>query len=68
MFGATPTDSLFMPDSSVVEIDSDNDGLVDDLERLYGSDPNNPDTDGDGFTDYEEVLNDYNPNGEGKLW
>lgn len=31
--------------------DSDGDGLPDYLERFIGSDPNNPDTDGDGFKD-----------------
>ncbi|MEN8282992.1 RHS repeat protein [Acinetobacter gerneri] len=31
--------------------DSDDDGLPDYIERLIGSDPNNPDTDGDGYKD-----------------
>jgi hypothetical protein len=34
-----------------VPLDSDNDGLPDDEERLKGTDPNNPDTDGDGLSD-----------------
>ncbi|MPS62315.1 MULTISPECIES: RHS repeat protein [Acinetobacter] len=32
-------------------LDSDDDGLPDYLERFIGSDPNNPDTDGDGYKD-----------------
>ena len=48
--------------------DSDNDGLIDELEKIYGTDPNNPDTDGDGFKDGEEVEKGYNPTGPGKLF
>ncbi len=49
------------------KIDSDNDGLTDDEERIYGTDINNPDTDGDGYLDGQEVKNGYNPLGPGKL-
>lgn len=35
--------------------DSDRDGLYDDEEEKYGTDPDNPDTDGDGLKDGEEV-------------
>lgn len=49
-------------------IDSDFDGLSDYEEvKIYNTDPLNPDTDGDGFNDGDEVKNGYNPNGEGKL-
>jgi hypothetical protein len=53
-----------------VDTDADNDGLTDDLERLFGTDPNNPDTDGDGVPDGEELfVNATDPrdatNGEG---
>ncbi len=41
--------------------DSDNDGLRDWEEELYRSDPNNPDTDGDGYLDGEEVDSGHNP-------
>lgn len=37
-------------------VDSDWDGLSDDEERIYGTDAENIDTDGDFFTDYEEVF------------
>lgn len=37
-------------------LDSDGDGLQDDVERKIGTDPFNPDTDGDGVTDWEEVY------------
>lgn len=35
--------------------DDDNDGLTNAMEEQIGSDPNNPDTDGDGLKDGEEV-------------
>jgi hypothetical protein len=41
--------------------DSDNDGLSDAEEKVYGTDTRNPDTDGDGYTDGAEVLGGYNP-------
>lgn len=36
--------------------DDDNDGLFNIIEEIYGTDTKNPDTDGDGLTDYEEVY------------
>lgn len=36
-------------------VDSDADGLTDDEEALYGTDPTNPDTDGDAIDDGAEV-------------
>ncbi|MBI2063826.1 MAG: hypothetical protein HYT65_02440 [Candidatus Yanofskybacteria bacterium] len=42
-------------------IDSDSDGIPDNLEAYYRTDPFNPDTDGDGFMDGEEVVSSYNP-------
>lgn len=45
-----------------INIDSDNDGLSDEIEtRVYYTDPNNPDTDGDGYNDKLEILNGYSP-------
>ena len=43
-FGSSPDD------------DSDGDMLTDGYEKKIGTDPNKPDTDGDGLTDYEEVT------------
>jgi len=48
-------------------IDSDNDGLTDAQEKVLGTDPHNPDTDGDGYLDGAEVKSGYNPLGAGKL-
>lgn len=36
--------------------DSDEDGIPDYLEKIYGTNPDNSDTDCDGLTDYEEIL------------
>lgn len=46
-------------------LDSDNDGLVDMDEQLWGTDKYNSDSDGDGFKDGDEVKNGYNPAGPG---
>jgi len=47
-------------------VDSDGDGLDDRLEEALGTDPNNPDSDGDGFKDGDEVKNEYSPRGQGR--
>jgi hypothetical protein len=45
----------------ITETDFDKDGLNDRLERLLGTDLGNPDTDGDGFSDEEEIFSGYDP-------
>ncbi|OGF23549.1 hypothetical protein A3D45_01890 [Candidatus Falkowbacteria bacterium RIFCSPHIGHO2_02_FULL_42_9] len=48
--------------------DTDRDGLCDYEEKnIYGTDPRNPDTDGDGMKDGNEVKRGRNPLGPGKL-
>ncbi|MDP3770922.1 MAG: hypothetical protein Q8R16_01320 [bacterium] len=47
--------------------DVDSDGLTDELEARYGSDPRQSDTDGDGFSDGSEVEQGYSPTGPGRL-
>jgi hypothetical protein len=47
--------------------DKDDDGLPDAFEDAVGTDPNDPDTDGDGYNDKQELENGYNPQGEGKM-
>ena len=37
-------------------VDSDYDGLSDDMEKKLGTDPHNPDTDDDGLSDGFEVF------------
>lgn len=44
-----------------ITLDDDNDGLSNDLERLYGTNPENHDTDGDTFSDLDEIKNGYDP-------
>lgn len=41
--------------------DFDNDGLSNDLENAYGTDLNKADTDGDGYDDFSEIKNGYDP-------
>ncbi|MCA9773496.1 MAG: PD40 domain-containing protein [Myxococcales bacterium] len=40
----------------VAGIDSDGDDVPDNHEAIHGTDPDNPDTDGDGVWDYEEIV------------
>lgn len=41
--------------------DPDRDGLTNEEEAIWGTDPNNPDTDGDGYNDRNEVYTNHNP-------
>lgn len=47
--------------------DPDNDKLTNEKEDYYGTDPNDPDSDNDGYSDGEEVKSGHNPLGAGKL-
>ncbi len=47
--------------ASNIFLDSDQDGLSDEEEKIYGTDPRNPDTDGDGYSDGAEVRSGYDP-------
>ncbi|MEI6596991.1 MAG: hypothetical protein WCL13_02145 [bacterium] len=49
-------------------IDGDGDGLDNALEVALGTDPLKIDGDGDGFNDRDEILKNYNPNGNGKIY
>ncbi|MDP1625380.1 MAG: hypothetical protein Q8L64_06510 [bacterium] len=44
-----------------LELDTDGDGLKDWEEAIYGTDPNNPDTDGDRMNDNDEIKANRNP-------
>ena len=50
---ADPKDSKSTPDPLA---DNDLDGLVNEKERDYGTDPTDPDTDNDGLSDCQEVA------------
>jgi len=60
-------DTLSMINPVVLMLDSDLDGLPDDIEEYYGTDIYNPDTDNDGYIDSLEVNNNYNPLNDGLL-
>lgn len=47
--------------------DDDHDGLYALWEHVFGTDPNNTDTDGDGYADGVEVRSGYTPSGAGKF-
>jgi len=48
-------------------LDSDGDGLTDDMENRLGTNPNDADSDGDGYIDGAEVKDNFNPLGAGEL-
>ncbi|PIP26962.1 MAG: hypothetical protein COX30_04570 [Candidatus Moranbacteria bacterium CG23_combo_of_CG06-09_8_20_14_all_39_10] len=50
---ATTTNNIFL--------DSDQDGLSDEEEKLYGTDLRNSDTDGDSYSDGAEIKSGYDP-------
>lgn len=59
---ATSTPILAFTTSTISStLDSDHDGLTDVLENALNTDPNNPDTDGDGYQDDQEVHSGFNP-------
>ncbi len=53
--------------------DTDGDGLIDGWEAMWGTDPLDPNSDGDGWNDYEEVIlygtnpNDPDTDGDGRI-
>ncbi len=63
------TDNFPMVDQLGIAMDTDNDGLYDNIEIYnYGLDPLNPDMDGDGLLDGEEIdllTNPQNPDTDG---
>jgi hypothetical protein len=48
-------EELFGDSTTIDQLDSDNDGLMDTRENELGTDPKNPDSDSDDLTDGEEV-------------
>ena len=54
-------EKIFVPVASDSEADPDNDGLKNWEEKIQKTDPRNPDTDGDGYLDGEEVASGYDP-------
>lgn len=47
--------------NSDLQQDSDKDGLEDEIEKLFGADPEKADTDGDGLDDFLEIRASLNP-------
>lgn len=57
----TPLLFWAVPSHAGAPVDSDKDGLTDEMELKFGTDPHNPDSDGDGFKDLREIDWAYNP-------
>ncbi|MFA6097377.1 MAG: thrombospondin type 3 repeat-containing protein [Candidatus Paceibacterota bacterium] len=51
----------FFGEGGSAGLDSDKDGLDNYMESYYKTDPNDPDTDRDGYSDGDEVQNGYDP-------
>lgn len=60
-------ENLIQTSPVALMMDSDEDELPDDTEKRIGTDPFSKDTDGDGYSDSEEIRSGHNPSGEGKL-
>jgi hypothetical protein len=56
-------DNLVQTGPVALMVDSDNDGLPDDVEERLGTDPEAADSDQDGYFDGEEVKNNHDPLG-----
>ena len=54
-------DTNSVPIIANLDLDSDNDGLPDWKENLYGTDPHKADTDGDGTNDADEIAQNRDP-------
>ncbi|MEK7123146.1 MAG: hypothetical protein AAB855_04825, partial [Patescibacteria group bacterium] len=48
-------------------VDTDRDMVPDDVEEILGTNQNKVDSDGDGYNDYEELMNNFDPTGSGFL-
>ncbi|MFZ2970642.1 MAG: Ig-like domain-containing protein, partial [Minisyncoccia bacterium] len=58
-------DTLIQTGPMAFMIDSDGDGLSDDMESLLGTDPNKMDSDGDSYNDGDEIRTGHDPLGPG---
>ncbi|MCB9802570.1 L,D-transpeptidase family protein [Candidatus Nomurabacteria bacterium] len=58
---ASSTSPLNIEDKKNIDLDTDQDGLNDAWELILGTNLNKADTDGDGYSDGEEVNNSYDP-------
>lgn len=64
-----PADGILDYLQKPAEEDADSDGLPDHFEDILRTDPNNPDTDGDGLTDGQETLGSAgSPPRHGRRW
>jgi hypothetical protein len=54
-------------DSRFMEFDYDGDGISDKMEEALGLDMRSQDSDRDGYSDSEEIVSGFNPQGSGKL-
>lgn len=52
-------------DSSTLDMDPDGDGLLNYLEYVHGTNPLSADSDGDKYSDKQEIINGYDPDAPG---
>lgn len=64
---STEVPVVVVPEVVTNGADADGDGLTDKEEGLFSSNSGVNDSDGDGYSDLSEIVNGYNPAGEGAL-
>lgn len=64
---SSSTASSSLTEELIPLVDSDNDGINDEEEAVFGSDPKLADTNNNSYSDLTEILNNYNPTGSGRL-
>jgi len=65
--GLDEVEKAITPPAPVVKVDTDKDGLNNDMEKIWGTDQTKADTDGDGHNDFAEICGGYNPTGPGNF-
>lgn len=60
-------ESIIQTLPAAIMFDNDQDGLPNDLEIRFGTNPEQANSDQDQYSDFEELKNGYNPIGEGKF-
>ena len=58
---------IALADANLEGVDADEDGLSDEVEEALGTDFGKADTDGDGYSDKDEILSGFNPVGIGTI-
>ncbi|HNW55527.1 MAG TPA: hypothetical protein PKN62_00370 [bacterium] len=64
---STPSSTIDVSDDLLLDTDTDQDGLTDKEETIFGTNANQADSDSDGYADLAEIRSGYNPIGQDKI-